>query len=71
MFGTAGTGFPFALERRFQYEKAAPKLLNRACFASFLSQINALRRSDPVQLRDQSVAACFPQNYSQTAKQQK
>jgi len=33
----AGTGFPFALERRFQLEKAAPNLLNRAYSALFFS----------------------------------
>jgi hypothetical protein len=30
-------------ERRFQHEKAAPKLLNRAYSKLFFSQINALR----------------------------
>jgi len=33
----AGTGFLFALERRFQHEKVAPKLLNRADSAPFFS----------------------------------
>src|SRR5262244_3455299 len=42
-------GIALLLERRFQLEKAASKLLNRAYFALFFSQINALRWSDPAE----------------------